>query len=36
MCWTGAHLLPKTGKEKTLPTTARAQNIPASASFFAE
>ena len=36
MCCTGAHLLPNIGKLNTLPTTHRAQNIPASASFFAE
>ena len=29
----GAHLLPKTGKENMLPTTATAQNIPAMANF---
>ena len=36
MCCTGAHLLPKMGKLNTLPTTARAQSIPARASFFVE
>ena len=34
MCWTGAHLDPKTGKEKRLPTTAKAQSIDARANFF--
>src|SRR5699024_2270606 len=29
MCCTGAHLLPKAGKEKTLPTTATAHRMPA-------
>ena len=36
MCCTGAHLLPNIGKLNTLPTTQRAQNIPARASFFTE
>ena len=27
MCWMGAHLLPKTGKENRLPTTATAQRM---------
>ena len=36
MCCTGAHLLPNIGKLNTLPTTHRAQNIPARASFFTE
>ena len=30
----GAHLLPKTGKENKLPTTATAHKIPATHSFF--
>ena len=34
MCWTGEHLLPKTGKEKRLPTTATAQSKAAMANFF--
>ena len=29
ICCTGAHLLPNTGKENRLPTTAAAHNIPA-------
>ena len=33
ICCIGAHLLPNTGKENKLPTTATAQNIPARASF---
>ena len=36
MCWTGAHLLPNTGKEKVLPTTATATRMPAMANFFVE
>ena len=36
MCCTGAHLLPNIGKLNTLPTTHRAQNIPARASFLTE
>ena len=36
MCCTGAHLLPNMGKLNTLPTTHRAQNIPARASFLTE
>src|SRR5574344_741007 len=34
ICCTGAHLLPNTGKEKRLPTTATAHRTPATASFF--
>ena len=33
MCCTGAHLLPNTGKEKVLPTTATAVRTLARASF---
>ena len=37
MCWTGAHLLPKTGKVRNmLPTTARAQKTPAMDSFWTD
>ena len=34
ICCTGAHLLPNTGKENMLPTTAMTHSIPATASFF--
>jgi beta-galactosidase GanA len=34
MCWMGAHLLPSTGKEKRLPTTAIAQKTLAITNFF--
>ena len=34
MCCTGAHLLPKTGKENRLPTTATAHKTPALQSFW--
>ena len=34
ICCTGAHLLPNTGNENILPTTATAQRIPAAASFW--
>ena len=33
MCCTGAHLLPKTGKESVLPATATAHSSPATAIF---
>ena len=34
MCCTGAHLLPRTGKDRRLPTTATAHSTPASASLW--